>query len=1013
MSEKEIKALHMQRGNIKRILTNLGSALDKITDAKSIVMLDPQGRLQKLKETWAEFDKVQTRLEELVPEEIEIINNDDPSSEFRSPARDNFEERYFFLSASLKALLNPENTSSREISHSASTEHLTNSQENIIFSNIRLPTINLPTFIGTYDTWLGFSDTFKSIVHDNPKIPQIQKLHYLKSCLKDEAADLIASLETSSDNYTVAWNLLKDRYDNKRVIIENHTRAIIQAPVTSKEFSIRALLDHIQKHLRALRALGQPVDKWDTILLLLIKDKLNAPTREKFEDITNEITLPTMKDMITFLQRRAQFEDTKSVQVSVKSGNKNDSRNISNAPKKNPQQHAYVASQTSKPACFYCQGEHEIFSCEKFLKFSIKERIEETRKLSLCTNCLRPKHRAKECRSGPCRKCGKKHNSLLHIEEKAVEPSEVPNANNSSVNMQSHTTSHSLVSTAIVDIIDNQGHSHPCRILLDNGSQSHYMTEKMASLLKLPRQSVNIAVTGLNLASNDINESVSATFKSRFNNFEKKLDFLVVPHVTGTLPSIPINRNVHNIPTNLKLADPEFFKPAEVDALIGVQLFYKLICVGQVKLQGHEAILQKTRLGWIIAGDVSQRYLGFKNTTCHLTMNSTLFQNDELTRFWEIEEVQKKQIFSVQEQACESHFSQNVKRNDNGQYIVKLPFNENKERLGKSYEIALRRFYALENKFLKNTVLKEAYSNFLEEYEALNHMSLDIDPNSRYTGFFLPHHAVLKEDSLSTKTRVVFDGSMEDSNDMSLNKALMVGPTIQDDLFTIYTRFRSFPFALTADIEKMYRQIQVDIEDANYQKILWRSNPTEPIKIYKLKTVTYGTASAPFLGTRVLKQLAIDEGDAFPLAAKVLKRDFFVDDMHTGASTYQEALELRNELIELTKKGGFNLRKWASNDSRLINDMTETSETELMSLHSIDTIKTLGIFWNPKDDTILYSVKPLNPDKQLTKRLILSEIAKLFDPLGLLGPVIVQAKLIIQLLWKLQISWDEIIPPEV
>lgn len=218
---------------------------------------------------------------------------------------------------------------------------------------------------------------------------------------------------------------------------------------------------------------------------------------------------------------------------------------------------------------------------------------------------------------------------------------------------------------------------------------------------------------------------------------------------------------------------------------------------------------------------------------------------------------------------------------------------------------------------------------------------------------------------------------------------------------------------MTADIEKMYRQIEIHPDDSMFQKIIWRSHPNEPIKIYKLKTVTYGTSSALFLATRVLKQLSIDEAHSHPIAAEILQRDFYVDDLLTGANTFQDALELRNDLVSITQRGGLILQKWASNEPRLIRDFSSKAEGELMSLDMSDTIKTLGISWTVKNDTIVYTVKCPENDDKITKRSILSEIARLFDPLGLLGQVIVKAKLMIQTLWKLNISWDETIPLDV
>ncbi|XP_033218065.1 uncharacterized protein LOC117173535 [Belonocnema kinseyi] len=210
----------------------------------------------------------------------------------------------------------------------------------------------------------------------------------------------------------------------------------------------------------------------------------------------------------------------------------------------------------------------------------------------------------------------------------------------------------------------------------------------------------------------------------------------------------------------------------------------------------------------------------------------------------------------------------------------------------------------------------------------------------------------------------------------------------------------------------MYRQVLISEEDTRYQKILWRKSRDEPIETYCLNTVTFGTACAPFLAIRTLHQLAEDERESFPIASAVLQRDFYVDDFVTGASTYQEAVQIRNDLIDILKKGGFNIRKWASNDSQLMNFFSDDHSKAFMSLDPSETIKTLGIHWDAVADSITYTVNGADTSKPITKRSMLSQISKPFDPLGLLGPVMVIAKIIIQQLWKLQLTWDTLIPEE-
>jgi len=164
--------------------------------------------------------------------------------------------------------------------------------------------------------------------------------------------------------------------------------------------------------------------------------------------------------------------------------------------------------------------------------------------------------------------------------------------------------------------------------------------------------------------------------------------------------------------------------------------------------------------------------------------------------------------------------------------------------------------------------LKREYTKFINEYLDLGHMKLvsKIEQNlSESSCFYLPHHAVFKESSSTTKLRVVFDASRKSSTGISLNQLLMVGPTIQKDIWSLLLNFRKNKIAYTADISKMYRQINVDQRDTSFQRILWRVSVNEEVKEYELQTVTYGTASAPYLAIRSLKQVVNGENRGYEI----------------------------------------------------------------------------------------------------------------------------------------------------
>ncbi|XP_055913226.1 uncharacterized protein LOC129946883 [Eupeodes corollae] len=441
--------------------------------------------------------------------------------------------------------------------------------------------------------------------------------------------------------------------------------------------------------------------------------------------------------------------------------------------------------------------------------------------------------------------------------------------------------------------------------------------------------------------------------------------------------------------------------------------------IGQIRLGPNLPILQKTVLGWVVSGPYqhNQEKILYKQGSYLSTPDQKdITLCEELKRFWEIENgsdlINTEFKFKESELECEEHFKANVCRFDNGRYQVRLPFKSDSLKLGESYSQALNRFKSLERRFCKNSSFRQEYTAVVNEFLTLNHMEIAPNVDLSKPHFFLPHHCVVKPSSSTTKMRVVFDGSAKTTTGVSLNDTLLTGPVIQEDLFSIAVRFRFFAFVFTADISKMYRQIVLHPDDRCFHLILWRENESDKVKTFQLNTVTYGTASASYLATKTLQQLSLDEGKNFPNAARAVKMDFYVDDLLTGAATLEEALKLKSELIELLARGGFILRKWCSNDNRILEAVDEVDRESLFRIADSHAIKTLGTYWDPTSDKLLYDCPENHNNNSITKRIVLSEIAKLFDPLGLINPIIVLAKVFMQQLWQHGFDWDESLPME-
>lgn len=1008
-----LKSLKAKRAQIKSQCTRFRTYVNEL-DEQNTSVIELRQRLQKINQTWDGFD-IQAAIEDLE------VNPDDVTG--HNEERRSFEEKYFSITSDLETLIErkvgaPHMLSVNQVPRNLLEGTPTMQGSSALNEHLKLPRVNLPTFAGAFEDWMQFRNMFSSMIDQNATLPNIQKMQYLISALKGEAREVISSIEISEENYIEAWNMLKERYDDTSLIIQRHIRALFEMPVIHKEnhLLLRRLLDNVLKHLRALKSLKRPTDQWDDLIIYLITSRLDQKTSKAWEILVRREEIPTLKQLTDFLAQHS-----KALEASVRTAKSSQEKygQIKGAS-------THVATMSNK--CMYCGKEgHEIYKCKDYLQLEIDKRIKEARSRKLCLNCLKgTSHQARQCTVRPCRKCSKKHNTLLHLEQTSAKGQEFADENADAKDSEkvvatsvSHTSSEQsrqvLLATAMVEVTNFKGDKVLCRALLDSGSQSCFVTSRCIKNLALKQSSGRIPICGLGGMSTQATRRVKIALRSRINSFNVNLNCLIIDQITQAMPLNAIKLDEIKVPKGITLADPEFHKSSEIDLLLGAEIFFDLMCIGRIKISKNQPTWQKTLLGWIASGNVITTNYQQKGTVCGLSINDQL--NVNLARFWQIEHDERQNTRTPEERICEGHFARTYKRNPDGRFVVSLPTKEEQmQRLGDSREQAIKRFKNLERRFEKHPQLREEYATFMHEYLELKHMRQIKKDNSRWEiqpQYYLPHHCVIKTASVTTKLRVVFDASSKTTSGLSLNDALMTGPVLQQDLFSILLRFRGFKYAMTADIAKMYRQVFIEDSQVALQRIVWRDKPSEELKTYELLTLTYGTAPASFLATKVIHQLAELEENQFPKGASIARRDFYVDDLITGANSIEEALVIRDQVTTLLLKGGFVLRKWMSNNKDLLKDLPgRTMENSVLELDKHDTAKTLGVKWNRSRDAFQYSIKIARPTS-CTKRLMLSSISQIFDPLGLLAPIIVTAKILIQDLWKLQLEWDESLPTDL
>ncbi|XP_056629853.1 uncharacterized protein LOC130440615 [Diorhabda sublineata] len=420
-------------------------------------------------------------------------------------------------------------------------------------------------------------------------------------------------------------------------------------------------------------------------------------------------------------------------------------------------------------------------------------------------------------------------------------------------------------------------------------------------------------------------------------------------------------------------------------------------------------LLIDTVLGWVVSGQISTNNV--EKASCNLSINQELLNS--IAKFWEIEEISSTRQLSPDEQFCEDNFIKTTTRDANGRFTVTIPLKQQPSSLGESKAQAEKRFYALERKFRRDPMLHSRYIQFMNEYKELGHMTICNGNDSSFE-YFMPHHGVLREESLTTKLRVVFDASAPSSNGLSFNNIQVIGPVLQDDLLSIVLRFRKYNYVVSADIVKMYRQISITPEQRHLQKIVWRENPSDNLEVYQLNTVTYGQASASYLAIRCLAKLAEDIQEMNPEIAEIIKHDFYVDDLLTGAPTLEHAQYICKAISDTLKSGCFALRKWCSNDTNALKNISSNDlKSDILEFAHDGKTKTLGLIWVCNNDKLQYKIHTNPIGTKVTKRTILSTISKIFDILGLLSPCTIIAKMIMQKLWENKLAWDDAIPKAI
>lgn len=268
-------------------------------------------------------------------------------------------------------------------------------------TNIELPKIKIPEFTGKSVEWRSFIELFDKIVHTNQNITDSIKMQYLKTCLKADAAKLVNHMAPTAENYDACYNVLRNRYDNKRELLGKLFDSILQLERHKFENSadLRTLHDTANESVLAIKNLGLDTTSWDPLINHILLSKLHRDTIKHYEcQLKNIKETETLQEFLTYIESRClaiQSAEIKSFD--------------NNKPKFNSKDNK------EKFACISCNEAHHVSKCRKFLKCDPKDRSNLIR-MKKCVNCFGA-HKIEDCKSKfTCKLCSKKHHSLLHFQ---------------------------------------------------------------------------------------------------------------------------------------------------------------------------------------------------------------------------------------------------------------------------------------------------------------------------------------------------------------------------------------------------------------------------------------------------------------------------------------------------------------------------------------------------------------------------------------------------------------------
>ena len=915
----------------------------------------------------------------------------------------------------------------------------------------------LPEFSGTSKEWPYFQLMYEQKKEAGGYTP-IECVGLLRKALTGRAKESVQDIISSIDSAEEVMKVLKFRFGRPIQVITELIKEIntLKEPKNSPTSAIIMFGQKIKNLVTNIKSMGCSDHLRNPSLIADLEYKLRESTRISWASYKRERKLydPDLQDFSKFLQTHVdnaidlgQYEPQREFKAKH-------SVNVTNEV---PVRKIYK--------CVICKkGNHQIANCEIFKSMGISKRWMKLKELHLRPCCFTSeKHKTTHC---PQLKeacgvdgCSYYHHKLMHNEKKPFKESEVTEADASQ-------SKYPNIRAAFGSAYKPQRSSAPENLC-------HTRDNNKPKLFKI----IELDVTWKNKtikvnAFLDDGASPTVIDKSLFNelDLDGTKDSFVVQYakgdpeceegsmVTSLFVSIPGTKrrfrlnHVHtavdlNLPNqtinadnlrktyahlaDLPLKDVSNSKPR---ILIGLEHAHLIASFETRAGKPDEPLASRTQLGWIVYGKhctYNEENSHRINFVCECIDNFKTL-HDEVKSFFTTESLgvmpQAKALISKDDEQAQKIVKSTMKQ-DGNHYEIGLFWKHDHVQLPNSYNMAYKRLLCLEHKMKKDIKYANWINDKIQEYVNKGYARLatadDLETSWQRVSY-IPIFSVLNINKDPPKERLVFDFAAK-TNGISVNSMLVTGPDLLPSIVGVLCKTREKAIAVGADVEEMFSQVKIKLEDQQCQRFLFRNGDDQRLPdVYVLQSMGFGPTCSPASAQLIKNHHANKYIDKYPDAVDAITKQTYVDDYMNSHDDVSTAVDTAKHVITIFKDAGFNLRSFISNSKEFINLLPPSNVKGGNSNFSLDIDsersfeKVLGLHWNTASDKFVFKMNKRKIDQRLfevnrrpTKAEVLRTVMQIFDPLGLISFYTVRAKVLLQDVWRSGTDWDEPIPLEL